>query len=386
MKTKLRGKIKLSESINILKELIYLNSENPPGNTRSNIEWIKNWADDNNITAETQWYEENKGNIILSVGDSDKSIMLCGHLDTVPIGDPSNWDFDPLGAIVNDGFIYGRGSADMKGGVAACLTVLKNIKKNASYNDLDYKIVFLGTSDEEIGMEGAKAAVKSGFMDKVKLLIVTEPTALNVGIAEKGILWLSVHSYGKAAHGSTPENGVNAIEKLVETFPILHSELPITRDPILGTSTLNIGMIKGGKNANVVPEYAEVHCDYRIVPPVDPEQFANEISEKIAHFSKENSAQYEVKIKQILPSVYTAQSNSYIQHFLTKNVSQNIIGLNYGTDAAILADRNPPVPFIIFGPGNPKRIHVANERVSMDEVIEVESVLTKFLFDLPPIT
>ncbi len=377
--------MKLSESINILKELICLNSENPPGNTRSNLEWIKNWADNNNITAETQWYEENKGNIILSVGESDKSIVLCGHLDTVPIGDPNNWNFDPLGAIENDGFIYGRGAADMKGGVAACLAALKKIK-NAGNNDLEYKIVFLGTSDEEIGMEGAKTAVKSGFMDQVKLLIVTEPTALNVGIAEKGILWLSVHSYGKAAHGSTPEKGVNAIEKLVDTFPILHSEIPKTRDPILGTSTLNIGMIKGGKSANVVPEHAEVHCDYRIVPPVDPEHFANEISDKITHFSKENSAQYEIKIKQILPSVYTSEENLYIQHFLTKNVSQDIIGLNYGTDAAILVDRNPPVPFIIFGPGNPKRIHVANERVSMDEVIEVESVLTKFLFDLPPIT
>jgi succinyl-diaminopimelate desuccinylase len=372
--------MRLSECLNILKQLVQLNSENPPGNTRANIEWIENWANINNIAVETQWYEENKGNIILSVGDSDKSIVLCGHLDTVPIGDPNSWNVDPLGAEEKDGYIYGRGAADMKGGVAACLGALKKIK-NSRDNELDYKIIFLGTSDEEVGLEGAKTAFASGIMESAKFLIVAEPTALNVGIAEKAVLWLSIHTHGKAAHGSTPEKGINAIEELVDIFPLLHSELPQLIDPILGKSTLNIGKIKGGKSVNVVPEYAEVHCDFRLIPSINPEKFANELFGTIQNHSQENSVNFEMKIEQIMPAISISKENYYIQHFLTKCTSKEFIGLNYGTDGAVLVKN---IPFVIFGPGNPKRIHVANERVPIAQVREAESILTNFLLDLPP--
>ncbi len=366
------------ECLNILKQLIKLNSENPPGNTRANIEWIENWANINNIAVETQWYEENKGNIILTLGESDKTIVLCGHLDTVPIGDSNTWNVDPLGAEEKDGCIYGRGAADMKGGVAACLGALKRIK-NSRIKELDYKIVFLGTSDEEVGLEGAKAALNSGIMKSAEFLIIAEPTALRIGIAEKGVLWLSIQAYGKAAHGSTPEKGINAIEKLVNIIPLLHSELPKIIDPILGKSTLNIGKIRGGKSVNVVPEYAEVHCDYRLIPSINPKEFANKLLGTIQHHSQENAVKFEMKIEQIMPAIFTSKENYFIKHFLTKCASKDFIGLNYATDGAVLVNN---IPFIIFGPGNPKRIHVANERVPIAQVKEAESILTNFLLDL----
>ncbi|MFX0084996.1 MAG: M20 family metallopeptidase [Candidatus Hodarchaeota archaeon] len=368
----------VSECLNILKQLIKLNSENPPGNTRANIEWIENWANINNIAVETQWYEENKGNIILTLGEADKTIVLCGHLDTVPIGDPNSWNVDPLGAEEKDGYIYGRGAADMKAGVAACLGALKRIK-NSRNKELDYKIAFLGTSDEEVGLEGAKAALNSGIMKSAEFLIIAEPTALRIGIAEKGVLWLSIQAYGKAAHGSTPEKGINAIEKLVNIIPLLHSELPTVIDPILGKSTLNIGKIKGGRSVNVVPEYAEVHCDYRLVPSINPEEFANNLLGTIQQHSQENAVNFEMKIEQIMPAIFTSKENYFIKHFLTKCTSKDFIGLNYATDGAVLVKN---IPFIIFGPGNPKRIHVANERVPIAQVKEAESILISFLLNL----
>ncbi|MFX0174469.1 MAG: M20/M25/M40 family metallo-hydrolase [Candidatus Hodarchaeota archaeon] len=148
-----------SESLMILKNLVRLNSVNPPGNTSQIVKWIQNWVDNNQIYVETQWIEKNKANILLTVGESEKTIVICGHLDTVPIGNPKNWQYDPLGATEEDGYIWGRGSADMKGGIAACLAALKSLKNSVDTNKLLYKIVFLGTSDEEVDFKGAKSAV-----------------------------------------------------------------------------------------------------------------------------------------------------------------------------------------------------------------------------------
>ncbi|MFW9906535.1 MAG: M20 family metallopeptidase [Candidatus Thorarchaeota archaeon] len=371
----------MSDCLSILKELISLNSENPPGNTRQIVEWIRNWAETNKIPSMTQWYEKNQANIILTLGNATKSIVLCGHLDTVPIGDKDNWNYDPFGAEEHEGYIYGRGSADMKGGVSACLGALKSLKESISNIDsMDYKIIFIGTSDEEVGLGGAKAIMKQGAMDNAKFLIVTEPTALKVGIAEKGVLWLKIRSFGKAAHGSTPEKGINAIEELAQLFPLLHKHLPKVTDPILGQSTLNIGKFYGGKSANVVPEEAEVHCDYRLVPPIIPENFAYKISEMIQDHSKTNLASFTTEIEQIMDPISNSPENQFILQLMEESSNKNPIGLNYGTDAAVLVTQAPyHVPFAIYGPGDPKAIHCANERVLIAEVLEVESILTKFL-------
>jgi len=371
----------MSDSLRILKDLIGLNSENPPGDTRLIIEWIQNWAKTNKIPFKTQWYEENQGNIILTLGNAPRSIVLCGHLDTVPIGDRNNWSYDPLGAEEYEGYIYGRGSADMKGGVSACLGAVKSLKESISdIDNMTHKIIFIGTSDEEVGLGGAKAVMKLGAMNNADFLIVTEPTALKVGIAEKGVLWFKIQSFGKAAHGSTPEKGINAIEELAQLFPLLHKHLPTVSDPILGQSTLNIGKFKGGKSANVVPEMAEVHCDYRLVPAILPVNYAKKLTELIKSHSKTSPASFTTEIDQIMDPVSNSHENKYIQLLMKECNSQIPIGLNYGTDAAVLVTQAPHhVPFAIFGPGDPKAIHCADESVSITEVLEVESVITKFL-------
>lgn len=357
-----------------------MNSENPPGNTRFTIEWIQEWAKSNDIPFRIQWYENNQANIILTVGNAQKDIVLCGHLDTVPLGDKKNWQYDPLGADEIDGFIYGRGSADMKGGVAACLAALKTLHENCDPETLIYNIVFLGTSDEEVGLSGAKHALKLGVMNNAEFLIVTEPTALNVGIAEKGVLWFNIQSFGKSAHGSTPEKGVNAIEELTKLFPLLHKNLPEISNPILGKSTLNIGKFEGGKSANVVPEKAEAHCDYRLVPPIIPEEYAEEIAKVIQNYSKSSPARFKGTPYQIMASISSSLDNPLVQEFIKTAQRSTNIGLNYGTDAAVLVSPGiKDVPFVIYGPGDPKAIHVANERVPISEVLEVESVLITFL-------
>ncbi|MHA2224996.1 MAG: M20 family metallopeptidase [Candidatus Hodarchaeales archaeon] len=369
----------MSESISILKELLRLNTENPPGNTSKIIKWIKKWAEMNKIPFKTHWYKENQGNIVLTVGNAPSSIVICGHLDTVPIGERKKWDFDPLGDETEN-FIYGRGSADMKGGIASSLGALKQLNDTLDLNDIDYNVTFLGTSDEERGLAGAKAAINCGIMDNVDFLIIPEPTSTRVGLAEKGVLWYLIHSFGRSAHGSTPEKGINAIEELVSLFPHLKQAVPTISHPILGQSTLNIGMIKGGKSCNVVPEKAEIHCDFRLVPPIDPSDFAAKLSLRIKEFTENVPGRFETEVRQIMPPVSNSSENRFIQVFMDESNNTIPIGLNYGTDAAVLIPKAATkVPFVIYGPGDPKAIHCTNEKVAKAELLEVESVLFNFL-------
>jgi len=373
----------MTHSISILKKLIQLNTENPPGKTTEILSWITNWAENENIKSSIQNYEENKGNIVLKLGEVDKSILICGHLDTVPIGDKNNWDYDPLGAESDSEYIYGRGSADMKGGVAAILGALKTLKGKLKEKEMKYSIIFLGTSDEEVGLGGAIASLELDILKNCEFLIIPEPTGNKVGIAEKGVLWLSVQSKGKSAHGSTPLKGVNAIEELVKIIPLLHDVVPKDRNEILGTSTLNIGVIRGGESANIVPEEAVIHCDYRLVPPHQPKEFASMIEGELTRLNQNIPAKLTCEVKQTMSAIQTSIQNQFVKKFMEKVGDQETIGLNYGTDGAVLVENAPiELPFVIFGPGNPKRIHVANERVKTKDVQAVEKIFSEFLYDI----
>jgi succinyl-diaminopimelate desuccinylase len=373
----------MSHSISILKNLIQLNTENPPGKTSDILAWINNWAKKEKIESNIQEYEKGKGNIVLKIGEADRSILICGHLDTVPLGDKKNWDYDPLGAESVGGYIYGRGSADMKGGVAAILGSLKTLKNSLKEKDLKYNIIFLGTSDEEVGLGGAIASLKLGILKNCDFLIIPEPTGNKVGIAEKGVLWISVNSKGVSAHGSTPLKGVNAIEEMAKLFPYLHDIVPKDQNDILGKSTLNIGVFKGGKSANVVPEEAVIHCDYRLVPPHQPSEFASAVEKEINKFARESPAKFTYEVKQTMSAIQTSIENPFVKKFIAKVNDHSVIGLDYGTDGAVLVENSPKeLPFVIFGPGNPKRIHVANERVKTLDVQAVEEIFTEFLFEV----
>ncbi len=374
---------KMSNSITILKELIKINSENPPGDTRKIIQWIENWAKSENIPVKTHWFEENRGNIQLTVGQSDKTILICGHLDTVPTGDVKNWDFDPFSGTEVNNYIYGRGAADMKSGVAIALSSLKSIHDQFVNSEMDYSITFLGTSDEEVGLGGAKAALNLGLLDVAKFLVIPEPTALKIGTAEKGVLWISIIASGKSAHGSTPEKGVNAIEEIVKLFPILHSSISEHYHEVLGKSTLNIGVIQGGNIANVVPERAEIQCDFRLVPPFQPAEFEGILRQKIMEFAKGSPATFELVVRQIMPIIQSSEGNFFVRKFIEASQDRPISGLSYATDGAVLVSNAPkPLPFVLFGPGDPMRIHVSNERVNIQEVKTAKKILLDFLIDV----
>ncbi len=369
-----------NDVIPILKELIKLKTENPPGFTMNAVKYLEEELEECGIHSEIQEYSEGKANIIAEYGDGVKSIILTGHLDTVPAGDENKWNFPPFCSIEDDGKIYGRGSTDMKGAVAAFIAIMKYLKENDV--KINKKIVFLGTSDEEIGMDGAVVAKDSGIMENCDFVVIGEPTDLKVAIAEKGTLWIKVIVEGESAHGSTPHLGINAIETAAEVIPLMKTAIPSFEHKILGKSTLNIGKIEGGTLINVVPEYCEFKCDYRVVADELRGQIKEKIEDIVKSVNNRSEAKVSIEIIHEVPAIELKDSPEFLQ-VLARNAKQNeddFIGVNYGTDGAMLV----PIydtPFVIIGPGNLDQLHVTDEYTEKDKVITFANLILKSILE-----
>ncbi|MHA1258905.1 MAG: M20 family metallopeptidase [Candidatus Heimdallarchaeaceae archaeon] len=368
-------KITEEDVIPILKKLIAIKTENPPGKTIEAVRYLSNLFTEAGIRNRIQEYDNEKANLIVEYGEEEKTIILTGHLDTVPAGDENRWEFPPFSGEEKEGRIYGRGATDMKGAVAAFVAILLKLKENNI--KLNRKIIFLGTSDEEIGMDGAVEVRKTGIMKGCEFILIGEPTELQLGIAEKGTLWFKVIVEGKSAHGSTPELGVSAIEAAAKLIFQLKNAVPDFEHKILGKSTINIGKIKGGTLINVVPEYCEFECDLRLVADNLREETKEKIAEILKRFNAEEKAKAHIEMIHEITAIELKEKTSFFKTLVEK-VNQlgkeKIIGLNYGTDGAMLVPEFD-TPFVIFGPGKLNQLHVTNEYTEKEEVIKYSNLV-----------
>jgi len=377
------SKMNISESdvIPILKKLVQIKTENPPGKTIEAANYLEEEFQKVGIESRIQEYFEGKANIIAEFGDGKDTIILTGHLDTVPAGDEKKWKFPPFEAKEHEGRIYGRGSTDMKGAVAAFVAVMKKLKENQV--KLNQKIIFLGTADEEIGMDGALVAKNSGIMEGCSFLIIGEPTELQVGIAEKGTLWVKIKVKGESAHGSTPHLGINAIEAAAQLIQKMKEIIPEYEHEILGKSTLNIGQISGGTLINVVPEYCEFKCDYRLVADSLRESVKSKLENLLEAFNRGNEAKAEMEIIHEIPAIELTEKNQFFEAMKKKAIlagKENIIGVNYGTDGAMLVPEYN-TPFVIMGPGKFDQLHVTDEYTVKQEVIDYANIIYEVLIE-----
>lgn len=368
-----------NELKNILIHLVQTPTVNPPGKTEDVVDFLTSevFKEKEGFYNEIVTHMKNNiklHNLVTRIGTGKKKIILSSHLDVVPAGDPLKWMYPPFSAKEVNGRLYGRGSADMKGGLTSLIGVLKIISTNERFLE-KYELIFLGTADEEAGMSGSLTLTNRGILNDAILLIIAEPTNLNIGIAEKGILWVKLRIHGKSAHGSTPEEGINAIEGALNIIPQLSKCLDDKTNPILGSSTLNIGKIKGGTKINIVPDYTELEIDFRLIPEQNPEFILN----KLKHI-KPDPYTIDVEILNNQPAVQTDSNHIFIKN-LVKISNSVVIGLPYATDASNFISSPNPVPFVIFGPGNPKDAHKENESIEIEHIFQAAEILTETLLE-----
>jgi succinyl-diaminopimelate desuccinylase len=309
-----------------------------------------------------------------------KTLLFCGHIDTVP---PNNMETEPFEAYIEEGKIYGRGTADMKGGVAAMLVAMAALKRAGV--KLRGTVKFAGVAGEESPntSEGARALVEQGKV--ADMAIVGEATNLNIAAAHKGMEWLKIEVKGRAAHGSVPEKGVNAIMKATKVLQAIENKIvPKLKErvhPLVGTPTINIGRIQGGVLNNIVPDFCWFSLDRRWIPGETLEGVIREIQEVITELQKLDP-DLEAKIIRQGETFGRGPMEIPVSHPLVQVVTQaatevlgqepKIMGVVYWTDGAHLAKAG--IPTLIFGPGDIAEAHAAVEFVDIKQLYKAAQV------------
>ncbi len=368
------------EATDLLQNILRCNTTNPPGNEAVLAEKIRKWLAGEEIICQIDEIELNRANIIFEIKGATEGpkLLVTGHLDTVPPGN-CPWQHDPFGAEIEDGLIYGRGASDMKGSVAAMLYAIARMKRKGIIPKQN--IVFLGTAGEEMFCQGALHFVDKNGMEKIGAVLVGEPSNGDLLLAHKGAAWLEVNTYGKTAHGSMPDLGVNAVMSMNAFLNALVGQsFQVEPHPLLGLPTISVNKIDGGVAINVVPDSCTCKIDIRTIPGQTEEDVRKLIDKAMAEAAKscpELKADY--KFLCSLPSVGCIPNDKIIDCAL-ECADRELVqkGVNYFTDASALIGKRQ-MPLIIYGPGDDKQAHQPDENLSMAKYFEAIEFYEKFL-------
>lgn len=367
--------IKKEEVVVLLQEMIQINTVNPPGNEKKLAQYMKKRLDSFGINSEVIDLGNNRANIIGRIEGSGQkeALLLNGHLDTVPPGD-IEWEYGAFSGKIVDGKIYGRGSADMKGGLAAMIMAAGAIKKVGM--PLKGDLIIAGTAGEEIDSIGAFHFLESGGLNNVGAIVIGEPSSYKIKIAEKGALWIELTTYGKTSHGAFPEKGVNAIVHMnLLLNELLKYDFKYQENRLLGKPTFNISTIEGGVKTNVVPDKCSMTIDIRTVPSIEHGDIINDFQKIINRLKKKvKDFNADIKVLNDRPAVETKENHPFIElgkrvgkKYLKKDIG--IKGLNFYTDAAVFLPATN-LPAIIYGPGDSDMAHQPNEYITIEGLWE----------------
>lgn len=351
------------DCIEITKELIKIDSSNLKDANKA-IDFCEGILLSHGLKTEII---ENNGfkTLICTIGSGDKKIILNGHLDIVP---GKAEQFVPY---IEDGKLFGRGSADMKAGAAAMLTTMLKLKNE----DLNCKLQLQLVTDEETGgFNCSKYLVDNGF--RGDFVICGEPTQLGIGVQAKGILQIYLEFFGKSAHGSRPWQGTNAIIKAYEAFNAI-LELPFAKEKskLYNCPSINLSKIEGGDVYNKVPAYCKMCLDIRFLPGQDPQEIIRQI---------EDAASVKVNIHSIGDAVKTKVDDLYVvklSQAITKITNNNveIFGQHGSADTRFYSKYD--IPAVEFGPTG-QNWHGDDEFVMVDSIYTYEQMLIDFILNI----
>jgi len=373
------------ELVRLTRDLVSIRSVNPPGSEAEIAGYVENYLEDLGLatTSVDLNGDPDRRSVVGRIpGKGSGSIVLCGHLDTVDVTE-EHWTVPAFDGLVKDDRIYGRGSADMKGGLAVMMVLARLIVESGMTPDRDVVLAF--TADEEKGYGGAYNLGSGDLLDDSEFLIITEPTNGDVYAGEKGELWAEVTFHGKAAHGSTPENGVNAVMIAAEFALNLASRVDkFPRDDSIGRTTLNVGQLDGGWQVNIVPDKATVKLDFRVITDDHRElalEAVNELAEKLAG---EAGGEYEAEVMSYQKPVVSDVEDHFVSGFYRAAGSKpggddgtGPIIVPYCTDASALVPQLE-VPLVLYGPGAIEMAHQPDEYVEIDSLIESLETFVEF--------
>jgi acetylornithine deacetylase len=327
-------------------------------------------------------------------GRGGPRVVLSGHLDVVPVGDPATWTADPWGAEIRDGALYGRGACDMKGGVAAILGAVRALRVSGALDRLEGELIVALVPSEEDGGQGTLAAIRAGV--RGDLAIITEPSNLDVVVAHAGAITFRLTVPGRAAHASQRREGVSALDKLFVLVRALEADETrrneAERDPLMTALGLPyptiVGMVRGGEWASTVLDRVEADGRYGVRLGQTEAEAEAELRACIAaacaedDFLREHPASVEITGGRFgsarVPSDHPLPVGLADAAESVTGRRPALLGEPYGADMRLFVNVGD-TPCVIFGPGDVKVAHSADEHVPLDEVETCARVLVTWL-------
>ncbi len=399
------------EVVQLVSELIQIKSENPTGTQDEVIAFVQNYLNAHGVQNEVVYTNPEFPCVIAKYGSEEGfSFLINGHVDVVPAGDLSTWNFDPYCGTITDKEILGRGTSDMKAGIACALFTigLCSDLKLPLQGNIRLHIV----SDEESGGQyGSEWLCQNGYADGADACLVAEPTGMDtIEIGQKGGLILTLKAQGTAAHGSLGNyKGDNAILKLAKVLPFVEQltsikghftpsqEVPLADskkfasdlngnipgiENVIDHVTTNIGLITGGTRPNCVPDSAEAVVDCRLPIGADREEIRAKVEEIIA-MSGVTGVTADLDFRS--DANYTEIDSAIVRSFKENGeelLGHAVIPAYQWASSDAKHYRAIGIPTIQFGPSNAIGIHSANETVDIADVEQTSLIYIAAVCDM----
>ena len=368
----------MSNCLSLARDLIRLPSMNPPGEEAACIGYLAKLLEVSGFEVKTYEFAPGRPSLLARLAGRSNAPDLCftGHVDVVPLG-AKQWTQAPFNGDIVDGKLYGRGSSDMKAGIAAFVEAAREIASKS----IGRALTLIITSGEETGCEGAFDLARRGVLTNAGLLIVAEPSSNEIILAHKGSLRLAVTARGKTAHASMPELGDNAIYRAVDWIAGLkRMPLPDARHPLLGGPTMCVTTIHGGLNANSVPDFVTFTIDFRSLP-------SNRHDDLRIAVRATAGPDAEIATLADLPGFTTAADDAAIEPVVAayeRTFGRVPVprGAPYFTDASALTPALGHVPTVVIGPGEMAQAHQTDEYCLVSRVEEAFEIYRELMREM----
>jgi acetylornithine deacetylase len=323
-----------------------------------------------------------KANLLARIGPEGTSgIALSGHTDVVPVSG-QDWKTDPFELTEKDGHLVGRGTSDMKGFIALALAAACAVDPGRMKAPLH--LIF--TYDEETGCHGAKALQDelSALPDKPRFVLIGEPTGMQLVTAHKGIQSMAMRIRGKPAHSSRPDLGASAIVYAARLVCDIEKTLPHDSDASFDppTATFNVGTIRGGEAVNIIPEWCELHWEFRHLPGQDPAKVLQGLAQVVDNLREEMPG-ISVQTRSLadVPGLEAGANRDVaieLRRFL-QSPEPHVSAVPFVTEGGLFQQAG--IPAVICGPGLLEQAHQPDERVSITSMNDYARFLTQVISD-----
>jgi len=366
------------DAIALTRDLLRFDTINPPGLERDCAHMAAGLLKDWGYSVEFHEYEKDRTSVIARAGGKSGADPICftGHLDVVALG-TRKWSKDPFAGEADGDKLYGRGSSDMKAGIAAMLSAAFSFSNKLNNTP---GVVFVLTAAEEGGCVGSRhLAALPKLMGKAGALVVGEPTSNYPMVGHKGSIKFHASFKGVSAHGSMPQLGENAIYKAARAIAKLEEfKFGVKEHPVMGLPTLNVGTVDGGSGVNLVPDLAKIGVDIRTVPGTDHSALVSRLKDLLSEGQIEIFADSE--------AVWTEPQEAWVQRVF--EICKPVLGeqpeartMPYMTDAANLLKVYAGAPTLVLGPGEAAMAHQTDEYCHMERIRQSVAIYEAIIQD-----